>query len=124
VAENLAVNDLAPGRVDDDQSARRQEWLERFPILRSKLADPASSLSGGEQQLVAIGRVVTTAPRVLLLDEPSAGLSTGWATDCADTFTDLAAHGTTIVLVEQNVSLAREIANRTLTMHLGRPCEV
>ncbi|HEX8771254.1 MAG TPA: ATP-binding cassette domain-containing protein [Acidimicrobiales bacterium] len=124
VAENLAVSDLAPGRIDEGRSARREDWIDRFPILRSKLADPASSLSGGEQQLVAIGRVVTTSPSVLLLDEPSAGLSTGWASICADSFVALARQGTTIVLVEQNVALARQLADRTLRMHLGRPSDV
>jgi len=120
VGENLSVTDLAPG-IGDWRHERREEWLARFPILQSKLAEPAASLSGGEQQLLAIGRVVTTLPRVLLLDEPSAGLSTGWATECFGVFADLAATGSTIVLVEQNVALAQQLAHRTLRMHLGRP---
>jgi branched-chain amino acid transport system ATP-binding protein len=124
VAENLTVTDLAPGRGDDQRAARREDWLERFPVLRLKLSDRASSLSGGEQQLLAIGRVVTTAPTVLLLDEPSAGLSPGWASACADAFVAMAKQGTTIVLVEQNVTLARQLADRTLRMHLGRPGDV
>jgi branched-chain amino acid transport system ATP-binding protein len=122
VAENLAVTDLAPGaRSDGAVEARREAWLDRFPVLRSKLTDPGASLSGGEQQLLAIGRVVTTRPRVLLLDEPSAGLSTRWAAECAQVFTELAARGTPIVLAEQNVTLARRLASRTLQMRGGRP---
>jgi branched-chain amino acid transport system ATP-binding protein len=124
VAENLTVADLAPGPGDDGRAARREDWLDRFPVLRSKLTDRASSLSGGEQQLLAIGRVVTTAPTVLLLDEPSAGLSAGWVAGCADAFVALAGQGTTIVLVEQNVALAHQLAHRTLRMHLGRPGDV
>jgi branched-chain amino acid transport system ATP-binding protein len=122
VAENLGIADLAPGEgVDEHGAARRTEWLERFPFLLAKINDPAASLSGGEQQLLAVGRVVTTLPRVLLLDEPSAGLSTGWAAECSDVFAGLAKQGTAIVLVEQNVALARQIAHRTLRMHHGRP---
>ncbi len=129
VAENLTITDLAPGRADNAQTRRaltrrRDQWIERFPVLGNKLTDPASSLSGGEQQLVAIGRVVTTAPAVLLLDEPSAGLSAGWAAECAQVFAELAGQGTTIVLVEQNVALAHQVADRTLRMHLGRPIHV
>ncbi|HUQ63627.1 MAG TPA: ATP-binding cassette domain-containing protein [Acidimicrobiales bacterium] len=123
VAENLAVTDLAPAADADGSHEQREEWLDLFPVLRSKLSDPAASLSGGEQQLLAIGRVVTTLPRVLLLDEPSAGLSTGWAAECFRAFAGLAAGGTTVVLVEQNVALARQLAHRSLRMHLGRPVD-
>lgn len=123
VEENLAVTDLALG-ADEGRQASREEWLARFPVLQAKLTDPAASLSGGEQQLLAIGRVVTTRPHVLLLDEPSAGLSTRWAAECFRMFADLAAGGTTIVVVEQNVALAEQLAHRTLRMRLGRPSEV
>jgi len=73
VAENLDVVELASRRPDRAASrARRAEWLERFPVLEAMLDQPAASLSGGEQQLLAIGRVLSTLPRVLLLNEPTA----------------------------------------------------
>ncbi len=122
VAENLDAVDLGSRPPDRQRSrATRTEWLERFPVLGSKLGQRASSLSGGEQQLLAIGRVLCTVPRVLLLDEPSAGLSPDRAAECARAFTDLAASGAAVVLVEQNVALAESLATRTLVMHDGAP---
>ncbi len=123
VAENLTATDLAGAGEAAGSQERREGWLDLFPALRSKLTDPAASLSGGEQQLLAIGRVATTLPHVLLLDEPSAGLSAGWAAECFRAFADLAAGGTTVVLVEQNVALAQQLAHRTLRMHAGRPVD-
>jgi branched-chain amino acid transport system ATP-binding protein len=126
VAENLSSPDLAPGRGDASAHLRRREWLDRFPSLGAKMHDHAASLSGGEQQLVAIGRAVCRAPAVLLLDEPSAGLSPAWTAECADVFGQLAGRGTTLLVVEQNVSFARRLATRTLSMHEGAlaPSEV
>lgn len=120
VGENLDVVDLASRPPDAAASrGRRAEWLERFPVLGTRLHQPAASLSGGEQQLLGIGRVLATLPRVLLLDEPFAGLSPGWAEECVRAFSALAAGGTAIVLVEQNVALARCLATRTLVMRDG-----
>ncbi len=122
VAENLDVVDLASRPPDRSRSqAVRTEWLGRFPVLDAKLGQPAASLSGGEQQLLAIGRVLCSLPRLLLLDEPSAGLSPDRADECARAFTDLAASGVGVVLVEQNVTLAQSLATRTLHMHDGAP---
>jgi len=122
VAENLDVVDLASRPPDRSRSqAVRTEWLGRFPVLEAKLGQPAASLSGGEQQLLAIGRVLCSLPRLLLLDEPSAGLSPDRADECARAFTDLAASGAGVVLVEQNVALAQSLATRTLHMQDGAP---
>lgn len=122
VGENLDVVDLASRPPDGPRSrAKRTEWLERFPVLGDKLGQPAASLSGGEQQLLAIGRVLCTLPRALLLDEPSAGLSPERATECAQAFTDAARSGVAVVMVEQNVALAGSLATRTLHMHDGAP---
>jgi len=122
VAENFEVVDLGSRPPDRTRShATRTEWIERFPVLGAKRGQRAASLSGGEQQLLAIGRVLCTLPRALLLDEPSAGLSSDRVTECGRAFTDLAKSGVAVVLVEQNVALAQSLASRTLTMHDGAP---
>ena len=121
VEENLELVDVAVGRPDRRRlQEQRDAWLERFPGLAAKVGRPAAVLSGGEQQLVAIGRVVITEPRVLLLDEPSAGLAGAAAKQCCDLFVELAARGVAIVLVEQDVALARRLASRVLHLRDGR----
>jgi branched-chain amino acid transport system ATP-binding protein len=120
VRENIDVVDLG-SRPPDRMASRafRASWLDRFPALAAALDQPAASLSGGEQQLLAIGRVLATLPRVLLLDEPSAGLSPAWSEECAQVFAEQAASGVAVVLVEQNVALAHRLATRTLRMREG-----
>jgi len=119
--ENLEVVELAVGRPDvAGIRAARATWLEAHPALAAKLDQPASSLSGGEQQLLAIGRVLSTRPRVLLLDEPSAGLAPAVAAQCAADVAAVASGGVAVVFVEQNVALARRFATRVLHMEDGR----
>jgi len=121
VRENLEAVELGlpPGAVEDAR-VRRAAWLERFPVLAERLDEPAAGLSGGQQQLLAIGRVLSTRPRVLLADEPSAGLSPAVATACGQALLELAGEGSAVVLVEQNVTLARSLSARVLRMEDGR----
>jgi len=122
VRENLEAVELAVGRPELEATrARREEWLERFPVLAAKADHPAATLSGGQQQLLALGRVLSSGPRVLLLDEPSAGLSPPLVAECGDLFVELAASGVAVLLVEQHVSLARRLSGRVLRMTDGRP---
>ena len=122
VRENLQVVELGLGRPDlAAVRARRARLLERFPALAERLEEPAAGLSGGQQQLLAIVRVLSTAPRVLLLDEPSAGLAPAALTACAAEVSATAAAGAAVVLVEQNTTLARQLASRVLWMRDGRP---
>lgn len=122
VRENLECGALALGRPDPVALRRQVDgWLQRFPDLVAVLDRPAAALSGGQQQVVAIGRVVASQPRVLLLDEPSAGLAPALAARCGAVFAELAADGVAVVLVEQQVDLARRLATRVLVMHDGAP---
>ena len=89
-----------------------EDMLALFPVLRQKQRARAASLSGGEQQMLAIGRALMARPRVLLLDEPSAGLSPLVVGQVVDTVRALHARGLTILLVEQNVGVAAALAER------------
>ena len=89
-----------------------EDMLALFPVLRQKQRARAATLSGGEQQMLAIGRALMARPRVLLLDEPSAGLSPLVVGQVVDTVRALPARGLTILLVEQNVGVAAALAER------------
>jgi branched-chain amino acid transport system ATP-binding protein len=119
VAENLAVGAwLAhdPRQVAD----RRDAVLARFPRMRERLGQRAGSMSGGEQQMLAIGRALMGAPRVLLLDEPSMGLAPLFVEEIFRIVADLRAEGTTILLVEQNAAAALDVADYAYVLANGR----
>ncbi len=119
VAENLRLGAyLAPDRPE---IARRQEQvLARFPRLRERLAQFAGSLSGGEQQMLAIGRALMGKPRLLLLDEPSMGLAPLFVDEIFQIIADLKRDGVTILLVEQNASAALDVADHAYVLETGR----
>jgi branched-chain amino acid transport system ATP-binding protein len=91
-----------------------------FPRLRERRGQIAGTLSGGEQQMLAIGRALMSQPRILLLDEPSMGLAPNLVEGIFDTIRDIHASGTAILLVEQNANMALEIAGRGYIMQTGR----
>jgi branched-chain amino acid transport system ATP-binding protein len=119
VAENLDVGSYLPAA-----KARRRETLDEvlslFPALKAKLPAPAGELSGGQQQMVAIGRALMARPRLLVLDEPSLGLSPLVVVDMFNAIRKISAGGITIVLVEQNVSMAMRVSHRACVLELGR----
>ena len=84
------------------------------------LASPAGALSGGQQQMVAIGRALMSRPQLLLLDEPSLGLAPAVVLDMFKAIREINARGTSVLLVEQNVAMAMEIARRAYVMEEGR----
>jgi len=116
VSENLALGAYATGHA--------QEVLERvlalFPVLSARLSQPASTLSGGEQQMLAIGRALMSRPVVMLLDEPSLGLAPRVVSDIFEVLDDLRSDGIAVVLVEQDANLALKHADRGYVMRGGR----
>jgi branched-chain amino acid transport system ATP-binding protein len=119
VAENLI---LGAWLVDDSaEIARRQgRVLERFPRLRERLGQLAGSMSGGEQQMLALGRALMGNPRLLLLDEPSMGLAPLFVDEIFSIIAELKREGTTILLVEQNASAALEVSDDAYVLENGR----
>jgi len=99
---------------------RIAEVLERFPRIRERLHNQASTLSGGEQKQLEIGRALLLRPRVLLIDEPSIGLSPLISQDVFRLLRSLADAGTTVLMVEQNVRSALNFADRALVLEMGR----
>lgn len=118
VLENLELG--AYLRRDKKEIAKDIEMIyERFPILKDRRKQSAGTLSGGEQQMLAIGRALMARPRILFLDEPSMGLAPLLVQEIFNIIKDINEAGTTILLVEQNASMALQIANRAYVMETG-----
>ncbi|MEN3340938.1 MAG: branched-chain amino acid transport system ATP-binding protein [Actinomycetota bacterium] len=118
VAENLLVG--AHTRRDRGVRDDLDRWLRFFPVLGERRAQNAGSLSGGEQQMLAIARALMSRPKVLLLDEPSLGLAPLVVRDVFKTVGKIREEGTAVVLVEQNARLALETSHRALVMQRGQ----
>ena len=117
VDENLAMGAFARDDGDVDRDLERQ--YETFPRLKERRKQTAGTLSGGEQQMLAIGRALMARPRLLLLDEPSMGLAPRLVVKIFDIVREIARQGVTILLVEQNARLALEVASRGYVMESG-----
>ena len=119
VEENLRLG--AYILTDPQRIEQNLEFVYRlFPRLQERRRQPASTLSGGEQQMVAIGRGLMSNPRILMLDEPSLGLAPILVDEVLDTVRRLKEEGMTILLVEQNVREALELADRGYVLQTGR----
>jgi branched-chain amino acid transport system ATP-binding protein len=117
-------DNLELGSFIASAKAHRKETLamvlELFPALTAKLQSPAGSLSGGQQQMVAIGRALMARPQLLLLDEPSLGLAPLIVVDMFRAIRQINAQGTSVLLVEQNVAMAMQCAHRAYVVEEGR----
>ncbi len=117
VAENLAMGAYRiAGRTD----ATRERVLARFPRLRERLAQRAGLMSGGEQQMLAIGRALMSDPEILLLDEPSMGLAPLVVDEIFAVIAQFRAEGRTVLLVEQNAGAALDISDYAYVLESGR----
>ena len=118
VAENLDVGTYAA--PPKDRAALEGKVLELFPDLRAALNRPAGELSGGQRQMVAIGRALMSEPRLLLLDEPTAGLSPAYLERIFDLIVAIRVSGITVLMVEQNARQALRIADEAHVLVNGR----
>ncbi|NLW52394.1 MAG: ABC transporter ATP-binding protein [Tissierellia bacterium] len=119
VEENLLMG--AYLRKDKDGITKDMNSVyERFPRLKERLKQKAETLSGGEQQMLAMGRALMARPKILLLDEPSMGLSPLLVKEIFKIITDINKQGTTILLVEQNAKMALSVANHAYVLETGK----
>jgi branched-chain amino acid transport system ATP-binding protein len=119
VAENLDMGAMLP-RARPRRGRNRERVFALFPILEERLAQAAGTLSGGEQQMLAIGRCLMGAPDLVMFDEPSLGLAPALVHAVLATIRDLNREGLTCVLVEQNVAVSLKLASRAYVLENGR----
>jgi branched-chain amino acid transport system ATP-binding protein len=118
VRHNLELGGITLPRAE--LPGRIEEVLARFPRIKERIDNQASTMSGGEQKQLEIGRALLLRPRVLLIDEPSIGLSPKLVQDVMTLLRQLADDGVTVLMVEQNVRTALKYANRALVLEMGR----
>jgi branched-chain amino acid transport system ATP-binding protein len=119
VAENLEMGALLP-RARARREANHKRVLALFPVLAERSRQAAGTLSGGEQQMLAIGRCLMGAPELIMFDEPSLGLAPAVAHQLLGTIRELNRDGLTCLLVEQNVALSLKLASRAYVLENGR----
>jgi len=120
VADNLELGAYRLGRRRDERERRLSRVLALFPRLKERMAQLAGSLSGSEQQMLAVGRALMAGPRILMLDEPSLGLAPRVTAEILETLGELDRNGMPILLVEQKAPLALKLAHRAYVLAVGR----
>jgi branched-chain amino acid transport system ATP-binding protein len=118
VVDNLLLGAYA--NKDHDSAELREQVYQLFPVLKVKSKKMARTLSGGEQQMLAIGRSLMSEPKLLILDEPSLGLSPIMVEKILDTIGEINENGVTVLLVEQNIQEALELAHRAYVLEEGK----
>jgi branched-chain amino acid transport system ATP-binding protein len=119
IAENLAIGAMLP-RARAARTRNLQRVMALFPVLAARSGQPAGTLSGGEQQMLAIGRCLMGAPELVMFDEPSLGLAPAILQSVLATIRDLNREGLTCMLVEQNVAMSLRLADRAYVLENGR----
>ena len=121
VRENLEMGAYMYGRKDKDKVIERMEHVfERFPRLKERQNQLAGTFSGGEQQMLAVGRALMSDPKIILMDEPSMGLSPLLVQEIFDIIKEVNKQGITVLLVEQNAKMALKVANRAYVLETGK----
>ena len=120
VKENLQMGAFAVRDTKENLSLDRKAVYDRFPRLRERKKQMGGTLSGGEQQMLAIGRALMSRPKMLLLDEPSMGLAPILVKEIFEIIKEVNKSGVTILLVEQNAKMALSISNRAYVLETGR----
>ena len=120
VSENLELGAYIHRRRSNEADAQRAEVATRFPVLRERMLEVAGNLSGGQQQMLAIGRGLMSRPKLLMLDEPSLGLAPRLVTEIFDLIIGLRDQGLAILLSEQNAQLSLAVADRGYVFENGR----
>lgn len=120
VYENLLLGGYVHRRSKEKIKGALEEIYQLFPILRDKRNDPAASLSGGQQQMLAIGRALMSVPKLVLFDEPSIGLAPLIVEQVFEVIKEINRKGTTVLLAEQNANAALKIADRGYVIENGK----